>query len=265
MNSQGTIRQRTRRILIVDDLDSVEYSIEGMLNRHPAAPPFETSQVTSPDDIVAAVARLAHRGARYDLALVDLDFGAHRASGAVSHGLTALRLLAEHTSRTTVALYTADVEHNRELMLRAAFELSPHPPATWISKAAGRVAQAEFLCALLAGDPVPDEHLRPYLNRPEPLRLKTVCGNRTQLRMWQAMALGLDSRDQIADYAHISKSTLDKFVARARGFIIDCMPPALTDVSAVIGKAANLQLASRFAFANRAYFCEPELERILDH
>lgn len=248
-----------RRILIVDDLDTIEYSIEGMMNRHCGDLPFETTQVTSPSDIAAAVEALPS-AQPFSLALVDLDFGAHQAGSTTGHGLTALRLLAELSPATTVALYTADVEDNRELMLRAAFELSPYPPTTWISKASARFTQARHIYALMAERTVAADKLRPYVDRPKPLRLASVCGTTTQLRLWQAMALGLETRKQIADHAHTDTSTLDKHVARAREFILDC---TTADRAQPGHNRKNLQLACRFAYTNRAFFWEPELERIV--
>lgn len=255
-----------RNILIVDDLATIEYSIEGMLNRHAAVMSgrlaFEVTQVTSPDDIPATVQLASELGCSYSLALVDLDFGAHRAGGSQSHGLTALRLLAEHTPETRTALYTADVEGNRELMLRAAFELCPYKPSTWISKSSPSEEQADTICDLLDGKDPPSGPLRPYVFRPDHLRLRTVCGTRTQLRLWRALALGLDNRGQIAAHAGTSASTLDKFVARVRPFILDCLgTPDDTPVPAA--RAANLALAVRFAYSNRAFFTDPELERLV--
>ncbi|MBM7438102.1 hypothetical protein [Streptomyces sp. HB132] len=261
-----------RHILIADDLGTIEYSIEGMLNKHPAVTSgrltFETAQVTNPNDIPATVELAWDMGVTYDLALVDLDFGSRRAGGSQSHGLTALRLLAEATPHTTTALYTADVEGNRELMLRAAFELSPHKPSTWISKSLEPPRQAEAICDLLDGrDPPLGAHLRPYYNRPEHLKLHTVCGTRTQLRLWQALALGLENRVQIAAQAGASPSTLDKFVAHARAFILDCMPPPASPEGAraaiPAARSANLALAVRFAYTNRAFFDDPELEQFV--
>ncbi|WP_327238880.1 MULTISPECIES: hypothetical protein [unclassified Streptomyces] len=262
----------TRHILIVDDLGTIEYSIEGMLNRHSAVTSgrlaFETAQVTSPDDIPATVELAQEMAVTYDVALVDLDFGARRAGGSQSHGLTALRLLAQHTPGTRTALYTADVEGNRELMLRAAFELCPHKPNTWISKAAPPPSQADVICDLLDGREPPLGHLRPYFFRPEHLKLRTVCGTRTQLRLWQALALGLENRVQIAAQAGASPSTLDKFVAHAREFILDCMPPPASPEGArapiPAARSANLALAVRFAYTNRAFFDDPELEQFVD-
>ncbi|ACY97017.1 MULTISPECIES: response regulator transcription factor [Thermomonospora] len=262
----------TRYLLIVDDLGTVQYTIEGLLSRHADVKSgrlaITADQVTDPDDIPAAVERARETGTTYDLALVDLDFGARRVGGSQSHGLTALRLLSQHTPDTKIALYTADVEGNRELMLRAAFELFPlQQPQTWISKASPADGQAEMICALLEGRDVPMGHLRPYLTRPEHLRLRSVCGTRTQLRIWQALALGLDSRTQIARQAGVSPSTLDKFVANVREFILDCMPPLVPPEGAQApgsnGRSANLALAVRFAYANRAFFSDPELERLV--
>lgn len=273
-----------RHLLIVDDLETTEYSVIGLLSDHfdasdgrslsnvpfgagGSAGDFRTMQVTSPLDIPSAVADGKDRGVTYDVALVDLDFGARRAGSDRAHGLTALRLLAEHSPGTKVALYTADIEGNRELMLRAAFELSPHAPETWISKAAPRPDQALAIRGLLEEHDIPFGRVRPYLLRPDHLRLRTICGTLTQLRLWQAMAIGLESRQEIAAYAHASKSTLDQLLARARAFILDCMNVAErgpdADGAATPTRSANLVLAQRFAHANRAFFSDPELEFLL--
>ncbi|MGW8764875.1 hypothetical protein ACWGN5_20450 [Streptomyces sp. NPDC055815] len=270
VDEAGTVVPRT--LLIVDDVPSLDHLIDGMLRTHPDVREgrllFETAQVTSPDDIPIAVERARADGGTYDVALVDLDFGARRAGGERGHGLTALRLLAETSPDTRTALYTADVEGNRELMLRAAFELCPHTPVTWISKSLSAADQAEAICALLDGRDPPLGHLRPYWNRPEHLKLRVVCSSRTQLRMWQALALGFDHRGPIASHAGVSESTLDKFVASVREFIVDCMPPTGdpgTDARAGVrsARSANLALAARFAYVNRSFFADPELERLV--
>ncbi|MGW3113746.1 hypothetical protein [Streptomyces sp. NPDC001091] len=264
-------RHPVRRILIVDDLGSVEYSIEGMLDKHPAVTSgrlaYEVTQVTSPDDIPAAVDLARAHGGGYDLALVDLDFGARRSGGSGSHGLTGLRLLAEHTPSTRTALYTADVEGNRELMLRAAFELCTPKPTTWISKSLDPPDQSEVICTLLDGRDPPLGHLRPYWERPDHLRLRTVCGTLTQLRLWQALSLGLEQRRPIADEAGVAVSSLDKFIAHVRAFVLDCMPPVASrpeaGTAAPAARTPNLALAGRFAYANRAFFNDTELERLV--
>ncbi|MDW6058767.1 hypothetical protein SAZ11_12925 [Streptomyces sp. FXJ1.4098] len=66
----------------------------------------------------------------------------------------------------------------------------------------------------------------------------------------------------------MSPSTLDEFVAHVREFILDCMPPPMppngAQAAAPAVRSANLPLAVPFAYANRAFFNDPELAQLVD-
>jgi CheY-like chemotaxis protein len=185
------------RIVVVDDMVAFGQTVARALEdeRH------EVMSVLTP----AALATLLP-DEKFDLALVDLDFGYESAES----GLTALRHLEEHGIRSVV--YSSENEDNRVLFLLAAFQF--FQPVALLPKRASD-AEIRSLVEVLGRGLVPlsDPSARYRVRPNQPSPLDRLIGNRDELTMWTNLAR-YPVRADLARASSVSQRTLDKFLAR---------------------------------------------------
>ena len=92
------------------------------------------------------------QGIRFDLALVDIDFGP-----GFPTGLTAMRILPDLSPETTIVIESTDEERNRLLFLLASFAF--FAPLALMSKASS-LAEMRALIERRRGRPGPGPRVR---------------------------------------------------------------------------------------------------------
>ena len=124
------------QILVIDDFVLVELALAQVLHgtRH------TLTGVRDPRDLPEVLAQ----GTRFELALVDINFGP-----GCPTGLTAMRILAELSPDTAIVIESTDEERNRLLFLLASFAF--FTPVALMSKASSLAEMRALIDAIDTG------------------------------------------------------------------------------------------------------------------
>ncbi len=124
------------QILVIDDFVLVELALAQVLHgtRH------TLTGVRDPRDLPEVLAQ----GTRFELALVDINFGP-----GCPTGLTAMRILAELSPDTAIVIGSTDEERNRLLFLLASFAF--FTPVAVMSKASSLAEMRTLIDAIADG------------------------------------------------------------------------------------------------------------------
>ena len=200
-------------ILVVDDFVLVELALAQVIQ--------DTSHTLTGVRDPRSLPEVLSQGTRFDLALVDINFGP-----GVPTGLTAMRILRDLSPETMIVIESTDEERNRLLFLLASFSF--FEPLALMSKA----APAQAMRALI--DAVDRSELTgPGFAGPDGVQVRGGTGaaespverlirnsgvldelirNRTDLLLWRAL-VRFDKRGEVARAAHVDERTVDRFTA----------------------------------------------------
>ncbi len=124
------------QILVIDDFVLVELALAQVL--HDSG--HTLTGVRDPRDLPEVLAQ----GTRFELALVDINFGP-----GCPTGLTAMRLLAELSPDTAIVIESTDEERNRLLFVLASFAF--FTPVALMSKASSLADMRALIDAIDTG------------------------------------------------------------------------------------------------------------------
>jgi hypothetical protein len=210
-------------ILVVDDFIMVELAWARLVQDTP----HTLTGVRDPRSLPEVLAE----GTRFDLALVDIDFGR-----GCPTGLTAMRILSELSPDTSIVIEATDEERNRLLFLLAAFSF--FEPLTLMSKSSTSEAMLELLRAVEAGElsraaggSAGSAGRLGGLLVEQLLRhkdgLDDLIRNGTDLLLWRALAR-FDRRGEVARAAHVDERTVDRFTA-SKSQVVDKIQAAFPE------------------------------------
>jgi len=197
------------RILVVDDFVLVELALAQIIQ----GTPHTLTGVRDPRSLPEALAE----GPRFDLALVDINFG----PGAPT-GLTAMRILRDLSPETKIVIESTDEERNRLLFLLASFLF--FEPLALMSKASPAQEMRAMIDAVGRGDTTGPGFAGPGAGRggrdASPVQrlirntglLDELIRNRNDLLLWRAL-VRFDKRGEVARAAHVDERTVDRFTA----------------------------------------------------
>jgi len=201
------------RILVVDDFVLVELALAQVIQ--------DTSHTLTGVRDPRSLPEVLGQGTRFDLALVDINFGP-----GVPTGLTAMRILSDLSPDTKIVIESTDEERNRLLFLLASFSF--FEPLALMSKAAPAQAMRALIDAVDRGELTgpgfagPDDAgvrsgTRAAESPVERLIRNSGCldeliRNRTDLLLWRAL-VRFDKRGEVARAAHVDERTVDRFTA----------------------------------------------------
>jgi CheY-like chemotaxis protein len=215
-------------ILVVDDFVLVELALAQVIQ--------DTSHTLTGVRDPRSLPEVLGQGTRFDLALVDINFGP-----GVPTGLTAMSILREESPDTRIVIESTDEERNRLLFLLASFSF--FEPLALMSKAAPAQAMRALIDAVdrgelagpgfagpgfagpgfagpddVQGGSVPGQS-RGWTSESLVERLIRSAGvldelirNRTDLMLWRAL-VRFDKRGEVARAAHVDERTVDRFTA----------------------------------------------------
>jgi DNA-binding NarL/FixJ family response regulator len=194
-------------ILVVDDFVLVELALAQVIQ----GTPHTLTGVRDPRSLPEVLAQAA----RFDLALVDINFGP-----GVPTGLTAMRILRDLSPETGIVIESTDEERNRLLFLLASFMF--FEPLALLSKAAPTEAIRALIDAAGRGELAEPGFAGPDSapGRESPVQrlirntglLDELIRNRTDLMLWRAL-VRFDKRGEVARAAHVDERTVDRFTA----------------------------------------------------
>ena len=205
-------------ILVVDDFVLVELALAQVIQ--------DTSHTLTGVRDPRSLPEVLSQGTRFDLALVDINFGP-----GVPTGLTAMRILHDLSPETRIVIESTDEERNRLLFLLASFSF--FEPLALMSKAAPAQAIRELIDAVDRGELTgpgfagPDgvqggnvqDQSRGWTSESLVERLIHNSGvldelirNRTDLMLWRAL-VRFDKRGEVARAAHVDERTVDRFTS----------------------------------------------------
>jgi CheY-like chemotaxis protein len=205
-------------ILVVDDFVLVELALAQVIQ--------DTSHTLTGVRDPRSLPEVLGQGTRFDLALVDINFGP-----GVPTGLTAMSILRDLSPDTRIVIESTDEERNRLLFLLASFSF--FEPLALMSKAAPAQAMRALIDAVDLG-----ELTGPGFAGPDGVQGRGVQGesrgwtseslverlirnsgsldelirNRTDLLLWRAL-VRFDKRGEVARAAHVDDRTVDRFTS----------------------------------------------------
>ena len=200
-------------ILVVDDFVLVELALAQVIQ--------DTSHTLTGVRDPRSLPEVLSQGTRFDLALVDINFG----PGAPT-GLTAMRILRDLSPETRIVIESTDEERNRLLFLLASFSF--FEPLALMSKAAPAQAMRALIDAVDRG-----ELTGPGFAGPDGVQVRggsraaespverlirnsavldELIRNRTDLLLWRAL-VRFDKRGEVARAAHVDERTVDRFTS----------------------------------------------------
>jgi DNA-binding NarL/FixJ family response regulator len=197
------------RILVVDDFVLVELALAQIIQDTP----HTLTGVRDPRSLPEVLAE----GPRFDLALVDINFGP-----GVPTGLTAMRILRDLSPETKIVIESTDEERNRLLFLLASFLF--FEPLALMSKASPPEEMRALIDAVYRGDTTGPGFAGSDAGRDgkdaSPVQrlirntgcLDELIRNRTDLLLWRAL-VRFDKRGEVARAAHVDERTVDRFTA----------------------------------------------------
>ena len=201
-------------ILVVDDFVLVELALAQVIQ--------DTSHTLTGVRDPRSLPEVLSQGTRFDLALVDINFGP-----GVPTGLTAMRILRDLSPETRIVIESTDEERNRLLFLLASFSF--FEPLALMSKAAPAQAMRALIDAVDRG-----ELTGPGFAGPDGVQVRggtraaespverlirnsgvldELIRNRTDLLLWRAL-VRFDKRGEVARAAHVDERTVDRFTVR---------------------------------------------------
>jgi DNA-binding NarL/FixJ family response regulator len=251
-------------ILVVDDFVLVELALAQVIQDTP----HTLVGVRDPRNLPEALSE----GPRFDLALVDINFG----PGAPT-GLTAMRILADLSPETKIVIESTDEERNRLLFLLASFAF--FEPLALLSKASPAEAMRALIDAVARGDrtgpgfATPDGGTGPH--PPTPVErlvsnrglLDELIRNGTDLMLWRAL-VRFDKRGEVARAAHVDERTVDRFTA-GKSLVVDkiqaefpedASAPAARHDSGGQRRNPNLVRLARFAQTHSHFFADQAID-----
>jgi CheY-like chemotaxis protein len=251
-------------ILVVDDFVLVELALAQVIQDTP----HTLVGVRDPRNLPEAL----REGPRFDLALVDINFG----PGAPT-GLTAMRILTELSPETKIVIESTDEERNRLLFLLASFAF--FEPLALLSKASPAEAVRALIDAVDRGDrtgpgfAAPDGGFGP--RPPTPVDrlvrnkgcLDELIRNGTDLMLWRAL-VRFDKRGEVARAAHVDERTVDRFTA-SKSLVVDkiqtefpedASAPATRDDPDGPRRNPNLVRLARFAQTHSHFFADQAID-----
>ena len=197
------------QILVVDDFVLVELALAQVIQ----GTPHTLVGVRDPRSLPEVLSQ----GNRFDLALVDINFGP-----GVPTGLTAMRILQDLSPQTKIVIESTDEERNRLLFLLASFAF--FEPLALMSKASSTEEMRALIDAVARGElagpgfAAPDGAAdRRSMSPVQRLIRNSGClddliRNSTDLMLWRALAR-FDKRGEVARASHVDERTVDRFTA----------------------------------------------------
>lgn len=238
------------QILVIDDFVLVELALAQVLQ----GTGHTLTGVRDPRDLPEVLAT----GTRFDLALVDINFGP-----GCPTGLTAMRILAGQSPDTAIVIESTDEERNRLLFLLASFAF--FRPVALLSKASSLAQMRELIDAIDAG-PLAD----PGFAAGRLLRnagcLDELIRTKTDLMLWRAL-IRFDKRGEVAQASHVDERTVDRFTA-SKCAVVDRIQAEFPEGAAPPGPSwsgpavrhANLLRLARFAQTHSHFFADEALD-----
>ena len=250
-------------ILVVDDFVLVELALAQVIQ----GTPHTLVGVRDPRSLPEALGQ----GPRFDLALVDINFGPGSPTG-----LTAMRILSELSPRTKIVIESTDEERNRLLFLLASFAF--FEPLALLSKASAAEAMRALIDAVDRGDRSGPGFAAPDGGGPGPLSpvdrlvrnkglLDELIRSGTDLMLWRAL-VRFDKRGEVARAAHVDERTVDRFTA-SKSLVVDKIQAEFPeDASAPAAPGAepdglrrpNLVRLARFAQLHGHFFADQAID-----
>ncbi len=255
-------------ILVVDDFVLVELALAQVVQ----GTPHTLTGVRDPRNLPEALAD----GERFDLALVDINFGP-----GVPTGLTAMRILQDLSPETRIIIESTDEERNRLLFLLASFAF--FEPLALMSKASSTEEMRALIDAVDRGDLAGPGFARPpgTLNHAlSPVQrliqneglLDELIRNGTELMLWRAL-VRFDKRGEVARASHVDERTVDRFIA-AKSQVVDKIQaefpedasvpavPAREDEPGGQRRHPNLVRLARFAQTHSHFFGDEAIDEL---
>jgi CheY-like chemotaxis protein len=251
-------------ILVVDDFVLVELALAQVIQ----GTPHTLVGVRDPRNLPEALGQ----GPRFDLALVDINFGP-----GCPTGLTAMRILAELSPETKIVIESTDEERNRLLFLLASFVF--FEPMALLSKASPAEAVRALIDAVDRGDgsgpgfAAPDGGTGPAPLSPVNRLVRNkgcldeLIRNGTDLMLWRAL-VRFDKRGEVARAAHVDERTVDRFTA-SKSLVVDeiqaefpedASAPAVRYDTGGPQRHPNLVRLARFAQTHSHFFADQAID-----
>jgi CheY-like chemotaxis protein len=240
------------QILVIDDFVLVELALAQVLQ----GSGHTLTGVRDPRDLPEVLAQ----GTRFELALVDINFGP-----GCPTGLTAMRILAEQSPGTAIVIESTDEERNRLLFLLASFAF--FTPVALMSKASSLAEMRALIDAVEVGALTGPGFAASRLSRSAGC-LDELIRTKTDLMLWRAL-VRFDKRGEVARASHVDERTVDRFTA-GKCAVVDRIETGFPDgpaPSAPSGSAggtpvrhANLLRLARFAQLHSHFFTDEALD-----
>ena len=259
-------------ILVVDDFVLVELALAQVIQ--------DTSHTLTGVRDPRSLPEVLGLGTRFDLALVDINFGP-----GVPTGLTAMSILRDLSPDTRIVIESTDEERNRLLFLLASFSF--FEPLALMSKAAPAQAMRALIDAVdrgeltgpgFAGPNGVQDRGRGWTSESLVERLIRNSGtldelirNHTELLLWRAL-VRFDKRGEVARAAHVDERTVDRFMA-SKSQVVDKIEAEFPEDESVPETPApgdddpddhrrhpNLVRLARFAQTHSHFFGDEALE-----
>jgi DNA-binding NarL/FixJ family response regulator len=270
------------QILVVDDFVLVELALAQVIQDTP----HTLAGVRDPRQLP----ELLTQGPRFDLALVDINFGP-----GCPTGLTAMRILDELSPDTKIVIESTDEERNRLLFLMASFAF--FKPLALLSKASSMEAMRALIDAVAQGTLTGSGFAGPGFAGPvfadpggalvqqpsSPVHrlirnswcLDELMRTRTDLMLWRALAR-FDKRGEVARASHVDERTVDRFTA-SKCQVVDVIEAEFPAGATMPGAARppddgpdgqrrhpNLVRLVRFAQTHSHFFADDAIEVLFD-
>ena len=261
-------------ILVVDDFVLVELALAQVIQ--------DTSHTLTGVRDPRSLPEVLGLGTRFDLALVDINFGP-----GVPTGLAAMSILCDLSPETKIVIESTDEERNRLLFLLASFSF--FEPLALMSKAAPAQAMRALIDAVdrgeltgpgFAGPNGVQDRGRGWTSESLVERLIRNSGtldelirNHTELLLWRAL-VRFDKRGEVARAAHVDERTVDRFTA-GKSQIVDkieaefpegesapAAPPLREDDPDGRRRHPNLVRLARFAQTHSHFFGDEALDEL---
>ena len=273
-------------ILVADDFVLVELALAQVIQDTP----HTLVGVRDPRSLPEVLGQLAP-GMRFDLALIDINFGP-----GCPTGLTAMRILRDLSPETKIVIESTDEERNRLLFLLASFAF--FEPLALMSKASPAAAMRELIDAVDQGDltgpgfagrdgtygvvsqrsenrrAASDQQAASPVQR---LIRNTGCldeliRNSTDLVLWRAL-IRFDKRGQVARAAHVDERTVDRFTA-SKSQVVDKIQAEFPEGASAAGppqhwddpdgqlRHPNLLRLARFAQTHSHFFADDAIDEL---
>lgn len=258
-------------ILVVDDFVLVELAIAQVIQDTP----HTLVGVRDPRSLPEALSQ----GTRFDLALVDINFGP-----GCPTGLTAMRILHDLSPETKIVIESTDEERNRLLFLLASFAF--FEPLALMSKASSTEEMRALIDAVARGELTGPGFARPGSPADQrnfsPVQrlirnsgcLDDLIRNSTDLMLWRAL-VRFDKRGEVARASHVDERTVDRFTAN-KSQVVDKIQAEFPEGASVPDapqrwdgddpdgqrRHPNLVRLARFAQTHSHFFGDEAIDRL---